>query len=132
MIINYFWGAFPSTSIFGLLPLTTWSFIHAISAMIFAGTIITTAFLEAKIWDNNNSENDNNDNENDQTKLRTIQKLFPMERNIVLPALSMNILSGVAQVYGTYVPTSLKYAPPHIKSVFNAGNTIFRSIGNNF
>jgi hypothetical protein len=107
MMLNYFWGALPPCSVFGMLSLPAWSFFHAISAMVFSGSIITTTVLEWIVTTN--------------TAEFAIRRLFSIERILVLPALTLNVVSGVAQVYGTYLPAStpLRYAPPHVKAVFH-------------
>ena len=122
MVVNYFWGAFPSSAIFGILPLPAGNFIHATSAMVFSGSIFTTTILEWKIGEDTDgkiADAKANKNKTDDKLTSVTQRLFPLERSVVLPALSLNILSGVAQVYGTYLPKTLRQAPPHIKSVFH-------------
>jgi len=96
------WPAFLVT-----VPKQVWTFVHAISGMMFAGSIITTTILEwivvskrtepvASFW---------------------FHQVPKVEKAVVLPALTGSIVSGVVQAFQNY--GSLKLAPIHIKSTLH-------------
>jgi hypothetical protein len=81
------------------LPVEVWNLIHAISNMIFSGSIVTTTILE---WNLTN---------NDSTFFR---KLLRVETALVLPALTGSLISGVVQAFHKYV--QFKFAPSHVQT----------------
>lgn len=83
------------------------NFVHAMSGMLFSGSIITTTVLEwivvrsrdksvAPFW---------------------FEQAPGVERLLVLPALTGSILSGFGLAFQTY--GSVHYAPPHVKSTLH-------------
>jgi hypothetical protein len=83
-------------------PLIAWNLVHGLSAMMFAGGIITTTLLE---WNLSMEESN------------VFPKLLQVETVLVLPALTGSILSGVAQAFHSYA--SLRHAPRHVKSALH-------------
>jgi hypothetical protein len=81
------------------LPVEVWNLIHAISNMIFSGSIVTTTILE---WNLTN---------NDSTFFR---KLLRVETALVLPALTGSLISGVVLAFHKYV--QFKFAPSHVQT----------------
>jgi hypothetical protein len=86
------------------VPLATWSLLHAVSGMLFAGSIITTTILEWIVV----SSRDQSVNS------FWFQQVPKVEQMVVLPALTGSIISGVAQAFLNY--KSLRHAPRHVKS----------------
>jgi hypothetical protein len=83
-------------------PLIAWNLVHGLSAMMFAGGIITTTLLE---WNLSMKESN------------VFPKLLQVETVLVLPALTGSIISGVAQAFHSYA--SLRHAPSHVKSALH-------------
>jgi hypothetical protein len=120
------------------IPLSIYRFIHSTCGMLFAGSIITTTILEWNVVANVESQQKrqkmmrmNQPSQLTTTTSTTKTTTTPMtmmsvpafwfhqativERNLVLPALTGLIVSGVGQCFLTY-GTGVKYAPLHIKS----------------
>jgi hypothetical protein len=111
------------------LPPQVWSLIHAVSGMIFGGSILCTAMVEW-MWpdelqqmlnDRSNQEvtSDTATNIDDLSLQLLLNKmatktLFPMEGKLVLPAVTGSMISGIAQSFCNY--GSLRFAPLHVKS----------------
>ena len=87
------------------IPLAVWSLVHAVSGMLFAGTIVVTTILEWLVVSHQQPPVS-------QFWFGTIMPA--MEQAVVLPALTGSILSGVAQAFHNY--SSLRGAPRHVKS----------------
>jgi hypothetical protein len=85
------------------LPLRVWNLIHGLSAMVFAGSIVTTTVLEWNYYNQNN--------------IAFFPELLRVETSLVLPALTGSMISGVAQAFHSY--SSLRYAPRHVKSALH-------------
>ena len=107
MVTNYvrkaIWPAFLLA-----IPLKAWNLIHALSAMVFAGGIVTTTLLEWTLPSLVSQEDE-------QTRL--LKWLWQVESVLVLPAVCTSLLSGVAQSFHSY--NSLRYAPRHVKSALH-------------
>lgn len=79
------------------------SLIHAISAMLFSGSIVTTTVLEWMVV---------------KSRDATVQQFWfdkvpQVEKWIVLPALTGSMVSGVAQAFQNY--GGVRHAPRHVK-----------------
>lgn len=86
------------------ISLPSWTLVHALSGMVFAGSILTTTILEWIVV---------------SSRERPVNEFWfaqvpEMEKFVVLPALTGSIVSGVAQAFLTY--GSLRHAPRHVKS----------------
>ena len=90
------------------VPLKAWNLIHALSAMAFAGGVVTTTLLE---WTLPNLKVQ----EQEQNSL--LKWLWQVESLLVLPAVCTSLISGVAQSFHSY--RSLRYAPRHVKSALH-------------
>jgi hypothetical protein len=86
------------------IPFQTLSLLHAISAMLFAGSIMTTTLLEWIVVTSRDRA----------VNIFWFDQAPRVEKWVVLPALSVSIVSGVAQAFFNY--GSLKLAPRHIKT----------------
>jgi hypothetical protein len=108
-----------------LVPAEVWSLIHAISGMVFGGSILCTTFVEW-MWPDELEKmlKDSNVTTTTQSmddlslqilinKMAT-QTLFPMEGKLVLPGVTGSMISGIAQSFYNY--GSLRLAPRHVKS----------------
>jgi hypothetical protein len=102
LLVNYFGGGpWPENFIFDT-PLSTWSLLHAVSAMLFSGTIIVSTLVE---WSVVASRQAN--------VLRFWFWTVPqLDALVVLPALTGTVLSGVAQACHLY--GSFATAPRHV------------------
>ncbi len=80
------------------------SFVHALSAMLFSGSIITTTVLEWIVVAGQDAA----------VQQFWFEKVPQVERFLVIPALTGSMVSGVAQAFAYY--GSLRYAPRHVKS----------------
>ena len=94
-----FWPAPLLETSFSILSL-----IHAVSGMLFAGTIITTTLLEWIVV---------------ASKDKAVNQFWfqhapGVEKAFVLPGLTGSIVSGIAQAFQSY--GSLNHAPLHVKS----------------
>lgn len=88
-------------------PLTSLNFVHALSGMLFAGSIITTTVIEWTVVQSR-----------DKSVARFWFRNAPgVEKALVLPALAGSIVSGTAQAFQIY--GSLSHAPLHVKSVLH-------------
>ena len=121
------WPAVMATRV----SLSVWRFLHAVAAMVFAGSIVTTTVVEWNVvrsWYNNSNFHRNNNNNNASSTSRGADSSSPeewllrfwfvtassVEQWLVLPALTLSIVSGVAQAAITYQHLSL--APRYVKS----------------
>ena len=103
---------------FLLIPYPFWSLIHGLSAMVFAGGIVTTTLLEWTLPSIMESINEKDNNESSESKsMLLLTWLWQVESRLVLPAVTGSLISGVAQAFYTY--PSLHAAPQHIKSVLH-------------
>lgn len=83
------------------------SFIHAISAMLFSGSIITTTVLEWLVVTSRDAA----------VQQFWFDKVPQVEKWIVIPALTGSMVSGVGQAFSHY--GSLRHAPRHVKSTMH-------------
>ena len=122
------WPAVMATRV----SLSFWRFIHAVAATVFAGSIVTTTVVEWNVvrswYYNNHFHRNNNDNASSSSTSRGADSSSPeewllrfwfataasVEQWLVLPALTLSIVSGVAQAAITYQHLSL--APRYVKS----------------
>jgi uncharacterized integral membrane protein len=86
------------------IPFQTLSLLHAVSGMLFAGSIVTTALLEWMVVASRDRA----------VNIFWFDRAPRVEKWVVLPALSGSIVSGVAQACFNY--GSVKLAPRHIKT----------------
>lgn len=110
VVWNYYATSSLWPSFFLDIPVRVWSLLHALSAMVFAGGIITTTLLEWQLPSMMIGTTTK-----DQSKL--LQWLWQVESKLVLPAVSMSLISGVAQAFNNY--TSLRAAPFHVKGALH-------------
>lgn len=99
------------------IPLRAWNLVHGLSAMTFAGSILTTTVLEWNLFGGgggNGSSNKKKSEEETAGLAAVVNNLFNIETFLVLPALSGSMISGVAQSFISY--RSLRYAPRHVKT----------------
>jgi hypothetical protein len=114
------------TNFISMLPTQVWSLIHALSGMVFGGSILCTTFVEW-IWPDELQQmiqdkkfNDESAASVDDLSLQLLvnkmatKTLFPMEGRLVLPGVTGSMVSGIAQSFGNY--GSLRLAPRHVKS----------------
>jgi hypothetical protein len=113
-------------SFLAFLPADVWSLIHAVSGMVFGGSILCTALVEwmwpieqQQILKDRINQKDNSNNIDDLSLQLLLNKmatktLFPMEGRLVLPGVSGSMISGVAQAFHNY--GSLRLSPRHVKS----------------
>ena len=80
------------------------SYIHAISAMLFSGSIITTTVLEWLVVSSRDAA----------VQQFWFDKVPRVEKWIVIPALTGSMVAGVAQTFAYY--GTLRHAPRHVKS----------------
>lgn len=107
VIWNYYttttlWPAF-----FLDIPIRFWNLLHALSAMAFAGGIVTTTLLEWKIPPVGSNKE----------RSMVLDWLWQVESKLVLPAVSMSLISGVVQAHAYY--STLRAAPPHVKGALH-------------
>lgn len=96
-----------------MIPRNVWSLIHALSAMVFAGGIVTTTLLEWNLpYIGNKMEEQRQQNNKSGAVL--LNWLWQVESRLVLPAVTMSLISGVAQSFHYYA--TLRFAPKHVKS----------------
>ncbi len=107
VIWNYYTSSTLWPSFFLSVPLRVWNLLHALSAMLFAGGIVTTTVLEWKLPSVGSDA--------EQTIL--LKWLWQVESKLVLPAVSMSLVSGVVQAHVNYA--SLRAAPPHVKGALH-------------
>ena len=93
------------------LPLQVWSFIHAVSGALFAGTIVTTTVVEWIAVDRLGRSGDPG------VANFWFQNAPQIESRMVLPALTGSVISGVAQAALTY--GNFRMAPRHVKSTMH-------------
>lgn len=98
---NYFRGCWPAA--LAEVPYPTFSSIHAVSGMLFAGSIITTTVLEWMVVESHDTP----------TQRFWFDKAPVVEEWIVLPALTGSIVSGIGQACARY--GSFQMAPFHIQ-----------------
>ena len=118
---NNFVGPWPETLLYSL-SVRQWALLHAISGMLFSGTILVSTFIEWIVVNNAIATAKSKD-KNDQKVTTNILKFWfatvpQLDANIVLPALSLAMLSGVSQAaynYGT-----LANSPIHVRGIFHA------------
>lgn len=110
VVWNYYTTSGLWPSFFLEIPLRVWNLVHALSAMVFAGGIITTTLLE---WQLPSAVIGTNKND----KSIILQWLWQVESKLVLPAVSMSLVSGVVQSFDYYA--SLRAAPPHVKGALH-------------
>jgi len=104
---NYYTTSTLWPAILLTIPLKFWNLLHALSAMAFAGGIVTTTLLEWKLPIVGG--------DTEQSKL--LNWLWQVESKLVLPAVSMSLVSGVVQSHMYY--NTLKSAPPHVKGALH-------------
>lgn len=101
VVNNYRSGCWPSA--LARVPLRTLSLVHAISGMLFSGSIMTTTILEWLVV-----------SDRDAVVNRFWFKKVPLvEQAVVIPALTGIIVSGVGQSFSLY--GTLRSAPRHVK-----------------
>ena len=88
-------------------PLKVWNLVHALGGMVFAGSILTTTILEWLVVANGE----------ESVQKFWFQHVPRVERTVVLPALTVSIVSGVAQSFISYA--SVRRAPRHVKSALH-------------
>jgi hypothetical protein len=102
LLVNYFGGSPWPENIMLDTPFRTWSLLHAVSGMLFSGTILVSTLVEWSVVASRQA-----------AVLRfwfwTVPQLDAM---IVLPALTGTVLSGVAQACHLY--GSFAMAPKHV------------------
>jgi hypothetical protein len=112
-----------------VVPSEVWSLIHAVSGMMFGGSILCTAVVEW-IWPDELRQMTCNratsqggavsETTIDDLSLQLLlnkmatKTLFPMEGKLVLPGVTGSMISGIAQSFYNY--GSLRLAPRHVKS----------------
>lgn len=121
VVANYWSICWPSNIILRI-PFPVLSFVHAISAMLFSGGIITTTVIEWIVLQNyvrNNNNNNDNHNKSSVGSFFTFWFLNvpKIEQMIVLPAITGSVISGIGQAFLKY--GNLKSAPIHIKASFH-------------
>jgi hypothetical protein len=99
---NYFRGCWPAA--LAEVPFTTLNFVHAVSGMLFAGCVITTAVLEWMVVESGSVP----------TQRLWFEKVPVVEEWIVLPALTGSIVSGIGNACIRY--GSFQMAPFHVQS----------------
>jgi len=109
MIVNYSratscWPAF----LVDILPYRAWSLIHAVAAMLFSGTIITTTVLEWLVVDSPSKAAQQFWFAQHPSAVDTAETV------LVLPGLTALLVSGVAQARLAY-QLPLQLAPLHVK-----------------
>jgi hypothetical protein len=101
-----------------LIPVKVWNLIHALSAMLFAGGVVTTTLLEWNLPSiiSATAGNAKKDQEqpDGQSSTMLLTWLWQVESRLVIPAVTMSLISGVAQSYHYY--NTLRFAPTHVKS----------------
>lgn len=110
VVWNYYTTSGLWPSFFLDIPGRVWSLLHALSAMVFAGGIITTTLLEWQLPSMMTGSTT-------KDKSMLLQWLWQVESKLVLPAVSMSLVSGVVQAFDKY--TSLRTAPPHVKGALH-------------
>jgi hypothetical protein len=114
------------TSLITLLPVNVWSLIHALSGMVFGGSILCTTAVEW-MWPDElhqmvseRADQQTSSPSIDDLSLQLLvnkmatKTLFPMEGKLVLPGVTGSMISGIAQSFYNY--GSLRLAPRHVKS----------------
>ena len=106
------------------VSLSVWRLMHAVAAMVFAGSIVTTTVVEWMVvrWYNNHRDNNQTSSRTSKDAAWTpdtwLHFWFPtaasVEQWLVLPALTLSIVSGVTQAAISY--QHLSRAPRHVKS----------------
>lgn len=129
--MNYWSICWPSNIILRI-PFPVLSLIHAISAMLFSGGIITTTVIEwvviqtysnsNKLYNSNiKSNKSNNNNSNTASSVSFLEFWFmnapKIGQMIVLPAITGSVISGIGQTFIKY--GNIKSAPHHVKSMFH-------------
>ena len=104
LMTNYFWAASPWPSFLTAVDVRTWALLHALSGMLFAGGVFTTAFVEWLVFKADSKPVDD----------FWFAAASKSEWAIVLPGLTGSLVSGVAQSWMMY-QRPLMYAPLHVK-----------------
>lgn len=98
------------------IPVKVWHLIHGLSAMVFAGGIVTTTLLEWKLPSIAANMKDEDGNA-DKSSIFLLTWLWQVESRLVLPAVTGSLVSGVAQAFYSY--PSFRMAPSHVKSALH-------------
>lgn len=110
VIVNYLrptiWPSFLSG-----VPLQAWALMHVVAAMLFSGSIITTAVLEFTL------SSLNGDLEDHESLQKVLGWLWKIESKIVFPSLALSLVSGIGQSFALY--STFHHAPFHVKSALH-------------
>jgi len=121
VVWNYYSTTTLWPSFFLDIPVRVWNLLHALSAMVFAGGIITTTLLEwqlpSLVMNGGGGGGAAAGKTSDKDKSMLLKWLWQVESKLVLPAVSMSLISGVVQAFDNY--TSLRAAPPHVKGALH-------------
>ena len=94
-----------------------WALTHSIGAMAFAGGVITTTLLEwnlPSLIDKTKLAPGSEVDKGGNGAMELLRWLFQIESNLVLPGVTMSLISGVVQSFQNY--GTFRYAPLHVKS----------------
>jgi len=101
---NYYRATSPFPGFLADVDVRTWALVHAVSGMLFAGGILTTAFVEWLVISKGS----------EPVKDFWFTTATKAEAAVVLPGLTGSMISGVAQSWILY-RCPLQYAPLHVK-----------------
>jgi hypothetical protein len=104
---NYFRSTLWPPHLLGIRP-AVWALVHGLSAMAFAGGVLTTTILE---WTLPNM------GQNRDISSTLLDWLWNIESKMVLPGVTGSMISGVVQAHQTY--GTLRHAPIHVKSALH-------------
>jgi len=108
MIQNYKVAPWPSPNVIAhVASPNLWVFVHALSNMLFGGGIILTTIMEWLVVDY----------QEPQVVEFWFRRVSWFQKLIVLPALTLSIVSGITQATLNY--GGLVYAPIHIRAAFH-------------